>query len=68
MRLRVAKGRTLECPHSECRDQKKAGERLFSRGRAQELTLLLREKLTVAKVRMPKEILLNAIFNALGDE
>ena len=29
---------------------------------------LPREKLTVAKVRMPKEILLNVIFTALGHE
>ena len=57
-----------QCQHSECRDQKKAGERLFSRRRAQERTLLLREKLTVATVHMPKEILLNVIFTTLGDE
>ena len=28
----------------------------------------LKEKLTVAKVRMPKDILLSVIFTALGDE
>ena len=51
--------------------RKEKGGRLFSRGRvvrARELTLfvLLRENLTVAKVRMPKEILLNVIFTAIG--
>ena len=51
--------------------RKEKGGQLFSRGRAvraRELALfvLLRENLTVAKVRMPKEILLNVIFTALG--
>ena len=51
--------------------RKEKGGQLFSRGRAvhaREPTLLvhLRENLTVAKVSMPKEILLNVIFTALG--
>ena len=59
----VCEAHKWEC--KECCDQKKGnGRRLYSWGIAvhgRELTLfvLLKDKLSVAKVRMPKEILLN---------
>ena len=64
----VCKAHKWECKEcKECCDQKKGnGGRLYSWGIAvsgRELTLfvLLKDKLSVAKVCMPKEILLNVI-------